>query len=133
MPELAALREEIAGLRAAAVAATKTAHLNRRTIRWLTAVTVLLVAACVWLAFVAVAARDAGSATRVNRRANLVACQAANQTRVDSATLWEHVLDIVGPLLPPSEQARALDDLHAAINVAYASKDCQKLAAGVTP
>jgi len=59
MPELAALREEIAGLRAAAVAATKTAHLNRRTIRWLTAVTVLLVAACVWLAFVAVAARDA--------------------------------------------------------------------------
>jgi hypothetical protein len=129
MPELAALREEIAGLRKDAAKA----RVSHRAMQWLTGVTVILAAGLVWLGFVAVDARDAASAARQNRRAGIVACQASNETRAGSARLWNHVLDILTPPNPTAAQLAALRDLRAAITAAYAPKDCQKLASGVKP
>lgn len=85
----------------------------------------LIIAVAVLAVFtggVAVQAHHANTAARANRAALTAACRSANEARVQSVQLWEHIVN-VSPQ-PTAEQKRQATDFLAYVHKVYAARHC---------
>lgn len=113
---------------------------NRKFIRWLGAVAVvllLLVGSVIW---VAANANDASNrANAASHRAEVAAsiadqtkrtqkatCLATNETRAEASELWNSVLDVVGASSTSPQGKQFVDNIRGKVASTYAPRDCSK-------
>lgn len=114
---------------------------NRKLIRWLGCVAVvllLLVGSVIWVAYNANEASDkanaasqraeaAASVADQNGRTQVATCEASNETRAEATELWNSVLDVIASNSDSPQNKAFVAEIRGKVAVTYAPRDCSKL------
>lgn len=122
----AALEGTMAGLRGEMAALRHSSKRNRNWIVGLAVSLVLDIVLSVVVAVVAVQASQASDLAHQNRQAQIATCDAGNQARSVSVSLWNYVLDLSSksPENQTPQRKEQIEQFRAYMKNAYAQRDC---------
>lgn len=122
----AALEGSMAGLRGEMAALRQRGKRNRNWIVGLAVSLTLDIILSVVVAVVAVQASQANDLAHQNRQSQVATCDAGNQARAVSVSLWNYVLDLSSkdPENQSPQRKQQIEQFRSYMQGAYAQRDC---------
>ncbi|WP_370943994.1 hypothetical protein AB5J62_33475 [Amycolatopsis sp. cg5] len=127
----ASLEESMSGLRDEMAALRQRSKRDRKWIVGLAVSLALDIVLSVVVAVVAVQASQANSLAQQNRQTQVLTCEAGNQARSASVSLWTYVLDATAkePENQTPQRKQQIEQFRTYMQNAYAQRDCTKAGA----